>query len=403
MTRLPHTQTPCVRISETLNSRPLPDSNGVIPAPLAVFASFSGAGGVERMLINLLHGFVDLGQPVDLVMVRAESPHLARLPPEVNPIHLNVTHTLAAIPALARYLRQRRPAALLAAKDRAGRTAVLARALAGTDTRLVLRLGTNLSTAMADRTPVERWLRYAPIRLLYPRIDRIVAVSNGVAEDTARIARLPRERIQVIRNPVITPDLTIQAAAPCPHPWLMPDQPPVIMGVGRLQRQKDFPTLIRAFAQVRATRDCRLLILGEGGARAGLESLIAELGLTDSVELPGFQDNPYAWLARARLFVLSSAWEGSPNVLTEAMALGVPVVATDCPSGPAEILDGGRIAPLVPLGDVSALADAMQGMLEQPTPAARLRAAVADYEQAQSAAHYLEVLGASSIAGRDDA
>lgn len=364
-------------------------------APLAVFASFSGAGGVERMLVNLLCGFVERGQPVDLVLARAESPHLARLPSEVNRVHLGVAHTLAAIPALARYLRQRRPAALLAAKDRGGRAAVLARMLARTDTRLVLRLGTNLSTAMAERTRLERWLRYAPIRLLYPRIDQIVAVSNGVADDTARIARLPRERIAVIRNPVITPDLALQAAEPCPHPWLTPGQLPVIIGIGRLQRQKDFPTLIRAFAQVRATRDCRLLILGEGGARTKLESLIAELGLTDRVALPGFQANPYAWLAQARLFVLSSAWEGSPNALTEALALGIPVVATDCPSGPAEILDGGRVGPLVPVGDVTALATAMQQMLAQPPPVAMLRAAVAEYEQAQSAAHYLHVLGLS--------
>jgi glycosyltransferase involved in cell wall biosynthesis len=345
------------------------------------------------MIVNLIGGFLDLGRPVDLVLLRASGPHLARLPPEVNRIRLGTDHSLLAAPALARYLRRRRPAALLAAKDRAGRTAVLARALAGTDTRLVMRLGTQLSAAMAEKTALERWLRYAPIRRLYPHIDRIVAVSDGVAEDTVRIARIPRQRISVIRNPVITPDLDRLAAAPCTHPWLAPDQPPVILGAGRLQRQKDFPTLIRAFSRLPRTGGYRLGILGEGGGRSKLEALIGELGLTDRVALLGFQDNPYAWLARARLFVLSSAWEGSPNVLTEAMALGVPVVSTDCPSGPYELLDGGRFGPLVPVGDAMALAAAMQRTLEQPLAPEILRAAVAEYEQGRSAERYLEVLG----------
>lgn len=184
------------------------------------------------------------------------------------------------------------------------------------------------------------------------------------------------------------------AAAPCDHPWLRPGQPPVIVVAGRLERQKDFPTLIRAFAQVRGERPCRLLILGDGGGRARLQALSAELGITADVDLPGFQANPYPFLARADLFVLSSRWEGSPNVLTEALALGTPVVATDCPSGPHELLDGGRYGPLVPVGDVAALGKAVAATLDQPLPPERLEAAVADYTQATSAERYLEVLEA---------
>ncbi|MGE5153734.1 MAG: glycosyltransferase [Bdellovibrio bacteriovorus] len=367
--------------------------------PLTIFASFSGAGGVERMLANLVRGFLDLDQAVELVLVKAEGPHLRHLPPEVRQVRLGANHTQLAAPALARYLRERRPPALLAAKDRAGRTAVLARGLAGTRTPIVLRLGTNLSTAMAGRGVIQRWLRILPIRLLYPRIEHIVAVSQGVAEDTARIARLPPASITVIRNPVITPELAAQAAEPCPHPWLQGGGEPVILAAGRLQHQKDFPTLLRAFARLRAGRTCRLVILGEGRGRSSLEALVQELGLADDVDLPGHQMNPYAFLARASLFVLSSAWEGSPNVLTEALALGVPAVSTDCPSGPSEILDGGRFGPLVPVGDVPALAAAMATTLDHPLPAATLRSAVSAYAQGPSARRYLEVLEAVAVPG----
>lgn len=360
--------------------------------PIAVFVSFSGSGGVERMVVSLIRGFVDLGRQVDLVLVRTEGPHFERLPRQVNPVRLGTRHTFAAVPALARYLRRCRPVALLAAKDRAGRAVVLARRLAGTDTRIVMRLGTHLSTAMAEKTAGARWLRFRPIRRLYPQVDQIVAVSAGVADDTAHIAGIARTRIRVIRNPVITPELSDLAAKPCDHPWFRSGQPPVIVGAGRLQRQKDFPTLIRAFAQVREGRSCRLIILGEGNGLAQLEALIAELGITADVDLPGFRTNPYPFLARADLFVLSSRWEGSPNVLTEAMALGTPVVATDCPSGPRELLDGGRNGPLVPVGDVLALSKAMAETLDHSLPPQTLKAAVADYTQAASAAQYLEAL-----------
>ena len=362
------------------------------PPRLAVLASFSGSGGVERMLVNLICGFVAAGREVDLLLIRVESPHLVGLPASVNRIPLGTKHSLLAIPALARYLRQARPRALLAAKDRAGRAAVLARALAGVDTRLVLRLGTNLSASLAGYSALRRAWRYWPIRRLYPHLDRIVAVSAGVAADTATIARLPRGAITVIRNPVITPDLHQRAAAPCPHPWFQDEGTPVLLGAGRLQRQKDFPTLIRAFARVLEVRPCRLVIIGEGQERPALTALIGQLGLVDQVDLPGFQAQPLPFLARANLFVLSSAWEGSPNVLTEAMALGTPVVATNCPSGPAELLDGGRIAPLVPVGDPEALAAAILATLNQRPPADLLKYAVVDYEQAYSTRQYLAAL-----------
>ena len=372
-----------------------------MPAPtdrIAIFASFSGQGGVERMLVHLIQGFCDQGYAVDLLLVRSSSAALEQLPDSVRCIPLRPAHTLLATFALARWLRRERPQVLLAVKDRAGRAAVIGRALARTRTRLVLRLGTNLSAALSGSSLAQRWLRLTPIRLLYPRIEQIVAVSEGVAEDTAQIARLTRSQIHVIRNPVITPRLAELAAAPCPHPWLAETATiPVIIGAGRFQRQKDFPSLVRAFGLARQQRSCRLLILGGGRGRRAVEDLATRLGLQlgpdGDLDLPGFQTNLYAWLARADLFVLSSAWEGSPNVLTEALALGIPSVSTDCPSGPRELLANGRYGRLVPVGDSEAMANAMLQTLEAPLPPSTLKQAVVDYTQATSASAYLDAMG----------
>lgn len=360
---------------------------------LAVFLSFSGAGGVERMVMNLLPAFLATGAQVDLVAVRAENLPEGRTPDGVRVVDLGARHSTLAAPALARYLRHERPDALLAAKDRAIRSAVVARALAGVRPRLVGRLGTNLAAALEGAGAFKRWSRYLPMRVLYRYVDAVVAVSTGVAEDTCRGTGLPPTKVHVVRNPVITPRLAQLAEAPLEHPWLERGQPPVILGVGRLTRQKDFPTLVRAFVQLRRERPVRLVILGEGAQREALTNLAAEMGVAEDIALPGHTSNPYAWMRRAKLFVLSSAWEGSPNVLTEALAVGTPVVATDCPSGPDEVLDGGRVAPLVPVGDHSAMAAAMARVLDDRPDAARLRQAVAEYDAERSARRYLTILG----------
>jgi glycosyltransferase involved in cell wall biosynthesis len=364
---------------------------------LAVLISLSGEGGVERMVLNLVQAFAAVPNlTVDLLLLREESQHLRNLPDGVNVVRLGVRHSALSIRAIARYLRTARPDALLAAKDRAGRAALLARWLSGVPVRIVIRLGTTLSEAVKDHRALRRWLRYLPIRLLNRFADSIVAVSDGVAADVAAISRVPREWIHVIRNPVITPDLARQAKEPVDHPWFADPDVPVVIGMGRLTRQKDFSTLIRAFARIREQRPARLIILGDGRDRADLLRCAEEAGIAHDVDLPGFQANPYPWLARASAFVLSSAWEGSPNALTEAMALGIPVASTDCRSGPREVLEGGRFGPLVPVGDDEALAAAMVRILDEPLSAPELQAAVADYTVEVSARHYLAVLGLAS-------
>ncbi len=360
---------------------------------LAVLASFSGDGGVERMLLNLINAFAGRGLKVHLVLIRTHSRHLDEIHPAIQIIKLGSRHTATSMLPLIRYLRTHRPARMLVAKDRAGRLAVLARLVSGAPTQIVVRLGTNLSAALAHRSGLKRWLRGLPIRLLYPYFDQVIAVSEGVKQDTLAVSGIASDLVKVVRNPVLTPRLHELARQPAPHPWLNEPDIPVILGAGRLTVQKDFSTLIRAFAKLRKSRNCRLIILGDGRQREKLNALAEELGVSHEIDLPGFTDNPYAYMAKVSLFVLSSRWEGSPNVLTEAMTLGTSVVSTNCPSGPEEILEAGRIAPLVPVGDPESLALAMAQVLDNPPDSDMLRQAVREYEVETSATHYLKILG----------
>lgn len=359
---------------------------------IAVLISYGGDGGVERMVNNLVAGMLERGYAVDVLVLKTSGGHFQSIPQGARVVRLGTRHTDLVAPLLIAYLRRARPPALLVAKDRAGRAALLARRFAGVATRVVVRLGNTLSEVLAGTSRLRRALRYRSIRRLYPAADGIVAVSRGVADDFAAISGVERDRIHVIANPVITNELEHRAREPVEHAWLADGDVPVILAAGRLTAQKDFPTLLEAFARVRRQRRARLLILGEGEDRTRLERQVRSLGLTDVVDLPGFVTNPYAYMATAHLFVLSSAWEGSPNVLTEALYLGVPVVATDCRSGPREVLQEGRYGRLVPVGDSAALGRAMAETLEAPLAPEVLREAVAEYTQERSTARYLERL-----------
>lgn len=365
------------------------------PSRLAIFISDFDNGGMEKMLVNLAGGLCGEGVQVDFLVNRVGyRPYLDRLPPAVRRIELGGVPARVLPERLAAYLREARPATLLSTKEQDEARVLRARRLAGVPLRIVLRNGINISGRLAaqHRNPLERWLRVRALRRTCREADALVAVSAGVADDLARLTGVPRGRIRVIPNPVITPDFPRLAAAPVEHPWLREGEPPVILGIGRLARAKDFPTLLRAFARVRADRACRLLILGEGRQHNRLLALARELGVAPDVDLPGFVDNPCAWMARARLLALSSRAEGSPNRLTEALALGLPVVSTDCPSGPRELLRDGRIGRLVPMGDSAALAAAIRDTLDHPPDPGTLRAAVRDYRQEASARRYLDVL-----------
>lgn len=332
---------------------------------LALLTSQMEDGGAQRSMLKLAGGLAERGYPVDLVLTKARGPYLAEVSPAVRVVDLGAPRVAASVPALARYLRREHPAAMLSALDYVNIVAVWSRRLAGSRTRLVVSERNHLSTAHRHRNLRRNKLVPGLIRRFYPWADGIVAVSEGVADDLTATTGLPRDRIEVIYNPVVTPEVARMVQEPLDHPWLQPGEPPVVLAVGGLRRQKDFGTLIDAFTRLRRRRPARLLILGEGPERLGLEELVARGGLESDVAMPGFVANPYPYMARAAVFALSSRWEGLPGVLIEALFCGVPVVATDCPGGPREVLVDGRYGRLVPVGDPAALAEAMESALSE--------------------------------------
>ncbi len=360
--------------------------------PIALFLPSVRGGGAQRVVVNLAQGMSERGRRVDLVLGTAVGPFLERLPPAVRLVDLGARRLVGSIGPLVGYLRRERPRALVSSMSHANVIALLAARLAGRGTPVMVTEHNTMSQAGGEG-PLAR--RFWPIllRACYPWADSVVAVSRGAADDFAATTGFPRARIAVVYNPVITSELMAMAKLAPDHPWFGPGQPPVILAVGRLTVQKDFPTLLRAFAEVRRRRRARLIILGEGEGREALESLAADLGLTADVALPGFRDNAMAYMACSAVFVLSSAWEGLPTVLIEALAAGTGVVSTDCPSGPREILQDGRLGALVPVGDAAALAAAMDVALGRPagvTPAE----ALAPFTQDSAVDHYLRLIEA---------
>ncbi|MGH2679410.1 MAG: glycosyltransferase [Actinomycetota bacterium] len=360
-------------------------------ARVAIFTSNMDGGGAERAMAKLAGGIADEGYAVDLVLSRAEGHYLEEVPDTVRIVDLDATRVLASVPGLIRYLRRERPVAMLTSMNYVNVVGIWARALARVDTRLVVNEQNALSLE-ASHSPRRRH-RFMPrlIRRFYPWADGIVSVARGTAEDLARTSGLALERIEVVHNPIVTAELKHLATLPLDHPWFRPGEPPVVLSVGRLSQQKDFGTLLRAFARVREQRSARLVILGEGPERGTLESLVSTLGLEGSAALPGWVENPYPWMTRAGAYVLSSRWEGLPSVLIEALYCGVPIVATDCLSGPREILEDGAHGLLVPVGDVDALArgigSALDGRVPAPEPASWK-----PYEQSTVVRRYLDVL-----------
>lgn len=321
-----------------------------------------GAGGVQRNTWRLATEFARRGLSVQIVVATTAKTDLPPL--EGVRVHsFAARNRWASIIPMIRYLRKHRPKVAIGATQVINCVLVCAERIARSGAQIVLTERTHLSAEIASHGHWTYRLLPALMRRTYPHADAIVAVSSGVADDLAEKISLPRDRIQVVYNPIFDSDLLLHSSVPCPHAWFHPGKPPVILGSGRLVPEKSFDVLLRAFARVREEVDALLVLLGEGRLRKELECLATELGIADSCAFVGHVPNPYPYMRQAKVFVLSSSYEGFGNVLVEAMACGTPVVSTDCPGGPVEILDDGAWGTLVPVGDADAMARAILAVL----------------------------------------
>lgn len=360
---------------------------------IGIFVPHLGIGGVQRSMLRTATELARRGHRVDLVLNASRGALVDLVPPEVRVVDLRSRVMATAIRPLSSYLKRERPAVLLSSVCNANVAALIARRLARSDTRLVIREASAPHAQrrlLSDNRRLERVYRLIPY--VYPWADRIIAVSAGVAEELTRFFGIDPDAIDVVWNPVVSEEISGSASAPPGHPWLGEGEPPVILGVGRFARQKDFATLVSAFAILCRTDAARLVLIGDGPLRSELEQQVTRSGLRERVEMPGFVVNPYAWMGRAAALAVTSLWEGFGNTIAEALACGTEVVATDCPHGPAEILDGGRYGRLVPTRDPARTAQALSDVLRAEPRREVLLGRAREFSVERAADRYEEIL-----------
>ncbi len=350
-------------------------------------------------MLNLAEAFRDMDHPVDLLLL--DEAHGRPVPDGVNVVRLG-HRTRQALGPVVRYLRMVRPGLIISARDYINLLMLAGRKAAGLsrDAKLIWTYHTHTSSELRCAPRLADQVVGALADRLIQQVDARVGVSMGVAQDLERRLGLAPGKVGVVSNPIWTKSRLDLRNAPCPHPWLSARQPgersataPVVVGVGRLTTQKDFANLLDSFALLqRQNPSSRLIILGEGEDRVELVARAERLGLANRVSMPGHVPDPLPYLSRADLFVLSSRWEGFSIALVEALGAGCPVVSTDCPSGPSEILEGGRIASLVPPGDPAALALAMERTLAVPGSLELRLAASLKYDAQRAAREYLRAV-----------
>lgn len=332
-------------------------------AEVAFFLPSLRGGGAERVFTNLANELVKRGIKVDLILAQKVGPYLRELNNNVNIVDLKAKRILFSLIPLINYLKTRPPNALVSSLDHVNIIAILAKAISQADTKIFIRIANTLSVSLQGTKIWKRALRLYGTMFFARFADKIISVSRHVAVDYARTARIPLNRIKVIYNPTVTLELLNAAKN---ENDIISEAQPIVLGVGRFHKQKDFPTLVKAFAKIREKYSAKLVILGEGEEKGALLRTIHAKGVEKDVILPGFVNNPYSYMKKATVFVLSSRWEGLPNALIEAMAVGTPVISTDCPGGSAEILENGKFGKLVKVGDVAMLAKAIDETIQNP-------------------------------------
>lgn len=389
---------------------------------ITVFVSSLNGGGAERVMLNLASGLASKGHKVDLLLARKEGPYLKDVPDEVRLVilkqhsrlsglltilnkrpllffkllSLHPARMLKLLPGLIHYLLKNKPDAIISGLHNCNLSTLCACFCIKYKIQTIV-VEHNTLSKIINSVPARKKLLLPLINYFYPMADKIVGISDGVISDLIKTANLQPNNIAKIYNPIVTQDLKEKVKQKPGHPWFKKGEPPVIIGVGRLSPQKDFSTFLRAFTQVRAKQNVRLMILGEGRLRRELEYLAKKLQITDDFIMPGFQDNPFSFISRASVFVLSSAWEGFGNVLVEAMASGCTIVSTDCPHGPSEILENGKYGQLVPVGDDKAMADAILKALENPAKPEDLVARADDFSIDLVINQYLQLINLDYI------
>ena len=401
-------------------------------ARIAFLLDNLSGGGAEKVILNLAAAFARRGHPVDLLVCKVEGVLRNYIPAGVNLIPLRPVSSARGaaaalradpagyreilglivnrrklpkafryIPSISCHLKQNGTSLLVSALPKSNINAVLARRLSGTDTRVVV--GAHIHLSAQDSAGESRGrsrisaLRPA-MRRYYRKADMVVAVSKGVARDTMAYLGLPEDLVKTIYNPVAAREIKSLSEEPPEHAWFEQGDVPVVLGIGRFVPQKDFPLLVRAFAELRKRRPARLVILGGDEASGDqaqhknkLKELARELGVAEDIDMPGYKENPYPYFRRASVFALSSRFEGFGNVLVEALFCGCPVVSTDCPSGPAEILRDGEFGRLVPVGDEKCMADALDTVLDEQIDGRALRARGEEFSVDRAVDNYNEL------------
>jgi glycosyltransferase involved in cell wall biosynthesis len=359
---------------------------------ITIFLRYLPMGGIQKIAVRLANEFVKRGHTVDLVLAKGEGAMATEVHPDVRMINLNKQRVWLALPELWVYMCQNQPDSLLSFGFSANVVSICAKMMSFFRINVYVSARNNMSKfSETDEVWYSDWVTFM-IQLLFPLADKVIAVSEGVLEDLRDISSRVGQRGCVIYNPVINKDILQKADETTSHPWFTEERAPVVLGVGRLTPQKNFALLLRAFNRIQQTQAVRLIILGDGNKRAQLETQIEQLELEDKVDLHGFVDNPFPFMREASLLVMSSDYEGLPSVPIQALACGCPVVSTDCPSGPREILEDGKWGRLVPVGDEEALAEAMRTSLAEEHDPERLRQRAMDFSVDNAVEQYLDVL-----------
>lgn len=354
---------------------------------IALFIPSLNGGGAERVMLILANTLVEKGYAVDLVLVKAKGAFLKDVSKNVRIVDLDSSRTLFSIIPLVNYLKKEKPKVVMSAMHYVNIILLIAKKISRVKFKLVISEHSTLSYSLSNSSFTNQVLKKL-MHNMYPYADAIIAVSKGVADDLVKVLKLKDKKVNVIYNPVVTKELLVKRNESINHPWIK-NNIPFILGVGRLTKAKNFHLLINAFAKIEKDINAHLVILGTGELESELKELVYHLGLEEKIHLLGFVENPYSWMKKAELFVLSSSWEGFGNVLVEAMACGTSVISTNCPSGPEEILENGKLGVLVPVNNIEEMAFAIKNEINSRK--SRPNLSLSKYDPSFISSQYVEL------------